>query len=108
MEIKKLKLNDKLKIKDKFYEVLNLKEEATIVNAPDYKTKKIIAIYLHDANSNSLHPTHCLQYFPDTKQLFISEMNQPKLPKAIETKFRGNVISFINKIKLNMNTLTTV
>lgn len=69
MDLRNLKNGDRLTVKGKTYEVLYTQIEADTVKEGE-KIKKYNAIYLHRSDSKSLSPTHHLNFYLDSKEVY--------------------------------------
>lgn len=62
-------------IENNRFEVLFSQKEATILPITHPEHRAYLMIALHEINSKSINPTHELQYFLDTKEIFLINDN---------------------------------
>jgi len=79
MQFSSLKSGDVMKIGNEKFEVLFWQIEADAARQGQ-NVKTFRAVYLHKAGSDSLHPTHMLQNYPNAREAFLFKLQQDKLP----------------------------
>ena len=106
----KFGLKDIILIKGKKYEVLSYIDE---VDGYDQKKEEIVGEHLmyelHLIGSNKLSPTHALKVYKDDFEfgyLFKISTEKPNYPK--NSRQRGAVINYVNKIKISMDEIERV
>ena len=90
MNIHSVKIGNKLRIKNKMYEVVSIRNDAETIrnedNSNDFKIKPFVAIYLHELGNKHINPTHLLaNYFEEVKITF-SYLIEDKDEYRIEPK----------------------
>ena len=81
MDLRKIKLNDMLKIRGEFYEVIGILQTAECL-PPKYEFKDILEFSLFKKRSRGITPTHTLVFYLDSREISFSGEKEKYLKES--------------------------
>ncbi len=104
IDLTSLTVGDLIAIKQSLFEILCIQQEAESVMPRGAEIRSYQAFYLHDLSSTEMHPTHFLQWYEETRELFLSSLQyQHSLNELESIKEEKEVFSFKDKKTITLN-----